>query len=125
MRPKINFITLAVHDLQKSISFYENAFGFSVSDVNENLCLFEMEDDFYMVLSRREDFMTQVEELGNSSGFILSHNTETKKELEEIVAKAEKFGAKRIKILNEDWGYSITIRDIDGHHWEIVYTKED
>ena len=122
MKPKINFITLAVENLEKSIKFYENAFGFSVSESNESLCLFELEDDFYLVLSQKEEFKKQVGELEKSSGFILSHAAETKKELEQIVAKAEKSGAKRVKVLDEDWGYSVTLSDLDGHHWEIVFT---
>lgn len=124
MRPKINFITLAVDNLEKSIAFYKNAFGLSVSDQNANLCLFEMEDDFYLVLSQKEDFAKQVNDFKGSSGFILSNSVVSKKEMEQIVSKAEKFGAKRVKELNEEWGDSITIMDLDGHHWEIVYTKE-
>lgn len=124
MRPKINFITLAVENLEKSITFYKNAFGLSISDMNENLCLFEMEDDFYLVLSQKEDFAKQVNDFKGSSGFILSNSVISKKEMEQVVSKAEKFGAKRVKELNEEWGDSITIMDLDGHHWEIVYTHE-
>lgn len=124
MRPKINFITLAVEDLKKSIAFYKNAFGLTISDMNENLCLFEMEDDFYLVLSQKEDFAKQVDNFRGSSGFILSNSVVSKKEMEQVVSKAEKFGAKRVKELNEEWGDSITIMDLDGHHWEIVYTKD-
>lgn len=125
MRPKINFITLAANNLQNSIKFYKNAFGLSISDSNENLCLFEMEDDFYLVLCQKEDFAKQVENLNRSSGFILSNSVSSKKEMLQIVEKAEKFGAKRIKELNEEWGDSITIADLDGHHWEFVYTIGD
>lgn len=125
MRPKINFITLAVNNIEKAIAFYKNAFGFSVSDMNESLCLFEMEDDFYLVLSQKEDFTKQVEDFKGSSGFILSNSVESKKEMLEVVLKAEKFGARRIKELNEQWGDSITIKDLDGHHWEIVYTVNE
>lgn len=124
MRPKINFITLAVENLEKSITFYKNAFGLSISDMNENLCLFEMEDDFYLVLSQKEDFAKQVNDFKGSSGFILSNSVISKKEMEQVVSKAEKFGAKRVKELNEEWGDSITIMDLDGHHWEFVYTHE-
>lgn len=124
MRPKINFITLAVENLEKSIAFYKNAFGLSVSDQNENLCLFEMEDDFYLVLSQQDEFAKQVNDFKGSSGFILSNSVTSKKEMEQVVSKAEKFGAKRVKELNEEWGDSITIMDLDGHHWEFVYTIE-
>jgi catechol 2,3-dioxygenase-like lactoylglutathione lyase family enzyme len=32
MEPKINFITVAVADIEKSRVFYQNAFGFPVSE---------------------------------------------------------------------------------------------
>lgn len=83
-----------------------------------------MEDDFYLVLSQQDDFAKQVNDFKGSSGFILGNSVTSKKEMEQVVSKAEKFGAKRVKELNEEWGDSITIMDLDGHHWEFVYTIE-
>ena len=60
MRPKVNFITLAVTDPEKSIAFYKNAFGFPTEGILEGYddhCLFELEDDFILVLYRRKDFL--------------------------------------------------------------------
>lgn len=126
MNPKINFITVPVADLKESKKFYHEAFGFPISEQNEELCLFELNDNFYFVIQKSSEFNKQTDfsiENYRSSRFILSHNAASKKEVDDIVKKAEHKGAKRIKKMDEDWGYSITIKDIDGHFWEILYTK--
>ncbi|RZJ78710.1 MAG: hypothetical protein EOO47_12995 [Flavobacterium sp.] len=124
MRPKINFITLAVTDLKRSVNFYKDAFHFPLGEQNDELCMFELADDFSLVLQRSLDFVVQS---GNSftasSGFILSRSVKSSAELNEIVDRAVAHGAIKVKTLDEDWGYSVTIKDFDGHVWEIVRLK--
>lgn len=125
MRPKINFITLAVEDIAVSIAFYQSAFSLSIAEQSDELCLFEMEDDFYVVIQAKDDFLNQVGQSTKNisrAGVILSHNATSETEVEQIVAQALKAGAERVKTLTEDWGHSVTLRDINGYHWEIVYT---
>ena len=126
MKAKVNFITLAVKDLSASKSFYEQAFQFPVGEVSEDLCLFTLEDDFYLTLQQTDTHLPQAnaqDTMVNSAGFIISHNASYREEVEEIVTQAELHGAKRVSTLLEEWGYAITITDLDGHHWEIVYTE--
>jgi len=127
MKPKINFITLSVSDLEESISFYKNVFGFPVSDKSENLCLFELLDNFYLTIQTRSEFFDQAENENAdvlSAGFILSHTAASRFEVDDVVEKALESGAIKIKSLDENWGYSVTFRDINGHHWEIVFMRE-
>ena len=128
MRPKINFITIAVADLEKSIEFYKKVFGFPTKGIqqgNEEHCLFELEDDFVFVLYRRKDFLALTahpNQVEKSAGFILSHNTQSKEEVDEIVKSALSLGASQIgQAIDEDWGYSVSIADLDGHQWEILF----
>jgi predicted lactoylglutathione lyase len=128
MKPKINFVTLAVSDMEKSITFYTQVFDFPVSEKSENLSLFELQDDFYLAIQTRQDFFEQAENDDSqvlSTGFILSHNAESVQEVDAIVEKAQRLGSKKIRTLNENWGYSITFRDINNHHWEIVFVKNN
>ena len=122
MRPKINFTTLAVTDLKKSIDFYKNAFGFQTEGIQEGYedhCLFELEDDFILVLYHRAAFLpltANPNQTEKSAGFILSHNAQNKNEVDEIVKSALSLGATQIgPPLDEEWGYSISIADPDGH----------
>jgi len=43
MKPKINFITLAVTDLNQSIDFYKNGFGFPSKGIRDGI--------FFVVMS--------------------------------------------------------------------------
>lgn len=126
MKAKVNFITLAVKDLAVAKSFYEQAFQFPVGEVSEDLCLFTLEDDFYLTLQQTDTHLPQAtaqDAAVISAGFIISHKVSKREEVEEIVVQAEQHGAKRVSTLQEEWGYAITITDLDGHHWEIVYTE--
>ena len=55
MKPKIDFITLAVTDLKKSVGFYQDGLGLptkGIQDGNEEHCLFDLDHDFRLVLYR-------------------------------------------------------------------------
>jgi hypothetical protein len=128
MRPKINFITIAVSDLKKSVDFYKNGFGFptkGIQDGNEEHCLFDLDDKFSLVLYRRQEFLSLTaspNQTEKSAGFILSHNAQSKVQVDEILQSALRNGAKQIgQTQDESWGYSASIADPDGHQWEIVY----
>ena len=112
MKPKINFITVSVSDIVKSKNFYQNAFNFSISEENDELCLFELNDDFYFVIQQQSEFIKQTDkkEVDTlSSRFILSHNATSQQEVEKIVEQAEKYGGIRVKTLDETWGYSVCL----------------
>lgn len=60
MKPKICFITIGVTDLNKSVDFYRNGFGFAtkgIQDGNEEHCKFDLDDKFSLVLYRRQEFL--------------------------------------------------------------------
>lgn len=128
MKPRINFITIAVADLKRSIGFYRDFLGLPTKGLQEGYeehCLFDLENDFNLVLYRRSDFLPLT---GNpdpkeiSSGFIISHNTDTREEVDIILQKALEGGGKQVgPIHDESWGYSVSFADPDGHQWEIVY----
>lgn len=125
MRPKINFLTLSVAHLDQAVSFYTEVFGFPVSERSDELCLFDLEDDFFLAVQRQEDFRLQTRSRENhSGGFILSHNATSADEVDQIVAKALSFGAEKTETMDEGWGYSVTFRDPEGHHWEILFARQ-
>lgn len=128
MRPKINFITIAVTDLEKSIDFYKHGLGLPTSGIvagHEDHCLFELDDNFSLVLYNRADFLkfsARPDETAHSAGFILSHIADSRDQLLQITERVISFGANQIGTLKEEsWGCSTSFTDIDGHHWEIVY----
>ncbi|UGU16160.1 VOC family protein [Sinomicrobium kalidii] len=127
MGPKISFITIAVTDLEKSIDFYRNVFGFPTGGIREGYedhCLFELEDNFGLILYRRKDFLpltAKPDQTEKSAGFILNYTAQSKKEVRQIVRSALSSGATPIgQPVDEDWGYAVNIADPDGHQWEIL-----
>lgn len=125
MRAKINFVTLSVSGLQDAISFYTRAFGFPISEQTEELCLFALEDDFYLALQDSTGFESQTGRDSHYGGFILSHNAQSVAQAKEIVATALAAGAETVNTLDEEWGYSVTIATPDRHLWEIVHFTND
>lgn len=128
MKPKISFITIAVSDLKKSVIFYKNVFGFptkGIQDGNEDHCVFDLDNNFSLVLYRRQEFLSLTanpNQTEKSAGFILSHNAQSKSQVDEILQSALKADATQIgQTQDENWGYSASIADPDGHQWEIVF----
>src|SRR5687767_856441 len=128
MKPKINFITLAVNDLQRSFHFYKEGLGLPTKGIlqgNEDHALFDLDSEFSLVIYSRKEFLKFTEskpENITSAGFIISHIARSKKEVDEILNKALSAGASQIgKTQDEPWGYAANFADPDGHHWEISY----
>jgi predicted lactoylglutathione lyase len=127
MKPKIDFITLSVNDLSKSIAFYRDGLGMPTEGVKEGFsdhCLFEMERGFSLVLYQRERFLEFAGGRGqgeNSAGFIISYFAESAEEVDAILRAALKAGGTQIgEAKEEPWGYTANFADLDGHQWEIT-----
>ena len=132
MKPKFDFITLAVTDLKKSVGFYQDGLGLptkGIQDGNEEHCLFDLDHDFRLVLYRRKEFLGLTgnpEQTEKSAGFIISYIPDSKDEVDMILQKAIKAGATQIgETQDESWGYSANFADPDGHQWEISFMPDN
>jgi predicted lactoylglutathione lyase len=128
MKPKLDFITIAVADLAKSVAFYRDGLGLPTMGLqagNEDHCLFELEHGFKLVLYRRNEFLSltgQSAQTEKSAGFILSYIADSQAEVDMILERAIQAGATQIgETQAEPWGYSANFADPDGHHWEISF----
>lgn len=132
MRPKINFISLAVDDLKKSLAFYKDGIGLATKGISEgeDHILIELEDDFSIVLFLRTELdkvANQSESTRTTSEIILSHTCENKEEVDSILERAIMAGGSLLpgQPKEYDWGYSGHFQDLDGHIWEIVYFQSN
>lgn len=132
MKPKIDFITLAVNDLNKSIAFYRDGLGMPTEGVQEGFsdhCLFELERGFSLVLYQREGFSRFSGGRGqkeNSAGFIISYFAENNEEVDAVLQAALKAGGTQIgEAKEEPWGYTANFADLDGHQWEITHIGQE
>lgn len=126
MDQRITFITLGVKDLQISIDFYENKFGWKRSEMgNENIIFYELNGislALYPVNELAKDATVNAE--GNGfKGFTMACNARSEEEVNTLI---ETLKTKGVKIVKEPqkvfWGgYSSYIADPDGYLWEIAF----
>lgn len=128
MEARINIVTLAVSDLQRSLKFYRDGLGLLTKGIAEGFAdhvMFELEGGMSLVLFHS----SEVEKLsGRKPAFpasgecILSHAARSREEVGSIVKQAVSAGATQIGELKEEpWGYFGYFKDPDGHLWEILW----
>lgn len=126
MEQRVTFITLGVKDLDVSIDFYENKFGWKRSAMsNESLILYEL-NGIHVALYPGDELAKDavIDPSGSGfKGFTLSYNTRSEKEVDDIILDLTR---KEVKIIKQPqkvfWGgYSSYIADPDGNLWEIAY----
>ena len=128
MKPRINVITLAVADLQRSLAFYKDGLGLPTQGIVEGYedhILFELEDGLSLVLFLRSELVRitgQTNGVHGPAEFILSYAAESREEVETILRRAETAGGTlQIVPKEESWGYYGYFKDPDGHLWEVVW----
>lgn len=126
MKQKLNIITLGVHDLAKSLSFYEKGLGWKRSKASQgDIVFFNLNGivfALYPIEKLAEDITIAAE--GNGfSGITLAHNTQSEKEVDDILKLVENLGAKIIKPAEKVFwgGYSGYFQDLDGYIFEVAY----
>lgn len=125
MEQRLSVITLGVSSLEAAKTFYTKGLGWSLAKRSEEsltvfqlgglaLCLFEKE-------SLEKDVTLPV--VNGFSGITLAYNTRTKEEVDIVLHKAQKAGAKIIKPAQDVFwgGYSGYFSDLDGHVFEVAW----
>ena len=125
MRQKLNLITLGVHDLEKSIKFYEKLGWKKSKHSVEGLALFPLGGITLALHSRHElaaDAAVEDKPTG-FSGITFSLNAKSEEEVNAVFAEAEKAGAKITKPAQKVYwgGYSGYFADLDGNLIEVAF----
>ena len=126
MEQRITFITLGVQDLNQSINFYENKFGWKRSELSNESIIFYDLNGTYLALYDREELAkdVNVDPLGNGfRSFTMAYNTRSEKEVDDLIENLRKQGVQVIKEPQKVFwgGYSSYIADPDGNLWEIAF----
>jgi catechol 2,3-dioxygenase-like lactoylglutathione lyase family enzyme len=135
MRPRIKVLTLAVDDLERSLTFYRDGMGLETKGITGQqfeygaVVFFYMNDDLILALwpaaslSKDANISATRERLGAVS---IGHIVKSKEEVDALVRQAVQAGA----VLTDPprdrfWGgYSAHLHDPDGHLWEIAWNPE-
>lgn len=125
MNPRISMITLGVKDITKSVKFYKDGLGFPQMDSPPEVAFFTLNGSWLGLYGKdalAEDASVSSKGEGFNN-FTLSHNVESKEEVEAVFAQALKTGATSVKSPQKtSWGgYHGYFKDLDNHLWEIAY----
>ncbi len=120
---------LGVSDISKSLKFYRDGLGFktSVKEDNPDIVFFKNGGTrlaLYPLNELAEDINNSNPPRGEGfSGITLAYNAKSKKEVDEVIAMAEKAGGKIVKKAQKVFwgGYSGYFTDPDGYYWEVAY----
>jgi len=126
MEQRITIITLGVNDLDTSIDFYENKFGWERSEMSNKDIVFYQLNGLYISLYSKNELAKDatVEATGNGfKGFTLSYNTASEKEVDDLIHFLKSKGVRVVKEPEKVFwgGYSSYIADPDDNLWEIAF----
>ncbi len=138
MQPTIDVITLAVADLERTLTFYRDGLGFDSSGVIGTefagddvepagaVAMFKLRGGLIMCLYPRTEL---AKDAGVALGpaktgeFSIGHAVSSRAEVDAVLAQAEAAGATLTdRPHDRPWGiYSGYFRDPDGHLWEVLW----
>ena len=126
MEQRLTFMTLGVKDLNSSIDFYENKFGWKRSELSNNELIIYQLNGIYLALYSRNELAKDatVDSVGNGfNGFTFSYNERSEKEVDDLIKGLRDKGVKIVKEPKKVFwgGYSSYIADPDENLWEIAY----
>lgn len=136
MKPRINVITLAVDDLEKSLAFYRDGLGWPTRGIvgaeieNGAVAFFHLSGGLILALypleSLAKDAGLPIALPNSPTRFSLGHNVISKEEVDAVLAAATAAGAVVVDPAHDRaWGgYSGYFKDPDGHLWEVVWNPE-
>lgn len=125
MNPRISMITLGVRDLAAAVDFYEQGLGFPRRPAPPEVAFFTL-NGTWLALWGREALAkdANVPDAGQGfTAFSLAHNVHSSAEVDEVVSRAVKAGAKLVKKPQKtDWGgYAGYFADPEGFLWEVAH----
>jgi uncharacterized protein len=138
MKPRIDVITLAVADLERSLEFYRDGLGLeSVGIVGSEYrgddatpagaaAMFKLRRGLLLMLYPRTELAKDANippGPAQSGEFSIGHAVSDRADVEAVLARAEAAGATLTdRPHDRPWDiYSGYFRDLDGHLWEVLW----
>jgi catechol 2,3-dioxygenase-like lactoylglutathione lyase family enzyme len=132
MKPRINFLTLGVDDLERSLAFYRDGLGLKTEGITGKeyqdgaIVFFKMNGDLTLALYPIASFVKDAKVAAPKArpgAVSLGHNVKSKAEVDAVIRQAEQAGAVVTDPPHDRFwgGYSGYFHDPDGHLWEIAW----
>jgi uncharacterized glyoxalase superfamily protein PhnB len=117
---------LGVNDLNTSIDFYENKFGWQRSQMSSGDIVFYELNGISLALYPLHELAKDATVDAGGSGFkgiTIAHNTRSEEEVDSLIQNLREKGVKIVKEPQKVFwgGYSSYITDPDGFLWEIAF----
>ena len=124
MEQRLSLVTLGVRDLARARAFYE-ALGWKSGAAPADDVVFFQAGGMIVALWGRNQLEedTGVEDSGGWGGVTLAYNARSPKEVDVVLAEAERAGATIPRFGAETFwgGYSGVFVDPEGHPWEVAH----
>ena len=126
MEQRLSIITLGVTDLKRSRSFYEDlGWKIATEENSENIVVFNLQTfvlSLYPIKKLAEDTGLSMD-IPAIHNFTMSYNVSSEVEVDQVIAEANRIGAKIVKQPQKVFwgGYSGYFSDPDGYLWEVAY----
>ena len=132
MKPRINFVTLGVGDLERSLAFYRDGLGLETKGIvgqefeDGAVVFFHMNDGLILALYPSDSLSkdANIDAARHRLGAVsIGHLVGSKAEVDRVMAQAEAAGATVTDAARDRFwgGYSGYFHDRDGHLWEIAW----
>lgn len=131
MNPNIDWISIGVSNLQKSLLFYRDGLGLPTEGIvaeRPGVVSFQLKNGANLVLHEWPVFASFA---GNPTeglrpnGCIFNCYTESKEAVHRVLASALQFGGTQVgEISDQPWGYVASVKDPDGHQWVLFYSPQ-
>jgi len=129
MKPVIDWISLGVSDLQKSLVFYRDGLGFPTQGIvaeYPGTVSFRLANEQILVLHEWSVFSTFMPDPSaplKPGGCNYNQYADSKEDVHRVVDSAVQAGGKQIGgFSDQPWGYVASVLDPDGHQWVIFYS---
>ncbi len=126
MEARISLVTLGVADLQRSLRFYRDGLGWTLSSASGGDVAFFHTGGAILALYPRELLAADANLPAAGSGFggiTLAHNVASKELVDAALAQAAAAGGTILKPAQDAFwgGYSGYFADPDGYPWEVAW----
>ena len=136
MKPRISVLTLAVADLDKSLTFYQAGLGLPTKGIvgrefeHGAVAFFDLSGGLKLALWAQEDIAHDTglaKAPPSPTSFTIGHNVVRREEVDDVIEQARRAGAEIVKEPQETFygGYAGYFLDPDGHIWEVVWNPSN
>ncbi len=121
------FVNIPISDLKQSMTFFTQlGFTFEMNFTDDHAACMNLSESIFVMLVTRPLFKTfttkQIADAKANTEVILGLSADSREKVDEIIASAIKAGGQITNPpVDQDFMYSRSFHDLDGHQWEIIH----